>query len=335
MMQRRKEVPASGESDTSFIQVLPLEEERKGTIKGRKHGQLPRFNFYRELLLVIVMSVSIFPLILPFFMFTSKVVPARSLRSSGSANILHLKHEDVARSVISVETGSVESVEEPTREDSVNGNSKDTSYEYTKMDFSKEDVDSYSFRELYHELECGAHARNPRKPLFTPAMWALMRDTFAQLAEPGVTFFRRDDTKGTKYYSQIADGKGRGAFAARDIKKGELVHDGNFNTAFWNDGLAWKQYIASLPSPMDCDVMEWTWTQEVVDKGWFLCLNLNEAAFLNNGGEEDSNIAPTDETTLEFYALRGKLWLLKVSRFNQLYLFNCDFLFRIFRHQER
>lgn len=108
MMQRRREAPSSGESNASFIRELPLKEEIRETIKGKKQGRLPRFNFYCELLLVVVTSVAMFPLILilPFFVFTSKVATVRKLRS-GCTNRLDLKHEDVARSVISADTGSV------------------------------------------------------------------------------------------------------------------------------------------------------------------------------------------------------------------------------------
>ena len=73
-------------------------------------------------------------------------------------------------------------------EDSANDNSKSTSYDYAKTDLCEEDVESYSFSELYHERKCKKHARDSNKPLFMPEMWALMRYTFAQLAEPGVQF---------------------------------------------------------------------------------------------------------------------------------------------------
>lgn len=75
---------------------------------------------------------------------------------------------------------------------------------------------------------------------------------------------------------------------------------------FWNDGMRWKEFIVSLPPSMSCDVLEWTWIQQIGDESWHLCLNLNDAAFMNHG--ESFNIAPLDTASLEFYAVRGKLF---------------------------
>lgn len=227
--------------------------------------------------------MAILPLILPFFVITSEVISTINSESTNSLYPL---------------------------EDFVNTIGKRTIYQYnqTNTDLSEEDLESFGFEDLYYKLDCVAHATNPQKPLLSRKIWAHMQKKFAELAEPGVTLIRPDKKKGAEFYSAFSDGKGRGAFAARNFKKGELVHDGNFNTAFWNDGWAWKRYVMALPKPLRCDVMEWTWTQEVGDNGWFLCLSLNDASFLNSGGEWASNIATTNETTLEFYALRGTSW---------------------------
>lgn len=75
---------------------------------------------------------------------------------------------------------------------------------------------------------------------------------------------------------------------------------------FWNDGMRRKEFIVSLPPSMSCDVLEWTWIQQIGDESWHLCLNLNDAAFMNHG--ESFNIAPLDTASLEFYAVRGKLF---------------------------
>lgn len=97
-------------------------------------------------------------------------------------------------------------------------------------------------------------------------------------------------------------------FAARNFSKGELVHDGSLNTVFWNDGLRWKEFIVSLPPAMSCDVLEWSWIQKGGDEGWQICLNLNDSAFMNHG--KAFNIATIDNTSLEFYTVRGKLFSL-------------------------
>ena len=72
------------------------------------------------------------------------------------------------------------------------------------------------------------------------------------------------------------------------------------------------------PLFLDCfkDVMEFVWTQDLTDSGNIvLCLNLDEAAFLNNGGEVvpdidvdlyeySSNIEVKSLSSLDFYAVR-------------------------------
>jgi hypothetical protein len=212
---------------------------------------------------------------------------------------------------------------------------KGTISEQEDFHLTEEDLESFGFDNLWSHLECKKHARDANKPLFTPEMWARMRNTYSKLAG----FDMGPYNPNPNYYSDFAeDGKGRGAFASIDFKKGELVHDGALSTVFWEDGLDWKRYAMSLPRSMACDVLEWTWIQEVYDEGWLLCMNLNEAAFMNDGGE-DSNVAPKDEKSLKLYAVRGKsapincCLQLRVNHFVCVHLINTSSF--LFRHKKR
>lgn len=167
--------------------------------------------------------------------------------------------------------------------------------------------EKYSFVQIYAHFDCWTHARNQHKPLYTPKMWALIWKVFAAQAGIDVSVLRIHDN-GSNYYSDYSEGKGWGVFAARNFSKGELVHDGSLNTVFWNDGLRWKEFIVSLPPAMSCDVLEWSWIQKGGDEGWQICLNLNDSAFMNHG--KAFNIATIDNTSLEFYTVRGKLFSL-------------------------
>ena len=164
--------------------------------------------------------------------------------------------------------------------------------------------ESYTFFQLYDHFKCLDHVNNPTKPLYTSYMWRTLEDLFAKQSGIDLNSSRLHKTHVSKYYSSYAHGKGRGAFAFRNFSKGELVHDGSVSTVFWNDGLSWKRYIMALPSTMLCDVLEWTWIQEVEDYGWLLYIDLNDAAFMNH--YDDYNIAPKNNTSLKFYAIRGK-----------------------------
>ena len=206
-------------------------------------------------------------------------------------------------STMSVDVSAVECQDVPQRVTSVHESGAPEAN--NEQNFSSDpEWEKYSFADMYDYLECWAHAGNMHKPLYRPEMWALMKELFASQSGIDLSLVGIDDKHGLGYYSNYAEGKGRGTFAARDFLKGELVHDGSLSTIFWNDGLSWKEYIMSLPHPMACDVMEWTWIQQVRNEGWLLCLNLNEAAFMNH--EDNFNIAPSNTTSLEFYAVRGK-----------------------------
>jgi hypothetical protein len=147
----------------------------------------------------------------------------------------------------------------------------------------------YSFVEIHGHLDCSEHVYRDNKPLYTPAMWARLRDAFAHQSGIDMGSSKLEETHTANYHSGYAEEyKGRGTFAARSFSKGELVHDGKISTVFWNDGLAWKEYVMSLPRRMACDVLEWTWIQEVQGYGWLLSLNLNDAAFMNH--DENFNI---------------------------------------------
>ncbi|KAL3794405.1 hypothetical protein HJC23_012942 [Cyclotella cryptica] len=204
-------------------------------------------------------------------------------------------------STISTDISSVDCQDVPQCATSVNESGTPTANDEEALSSDRE-WEKYSFADMYDYLDCWAHAANMHKPLYRPEMWALIKGTFASQAGIDSSLLVIDDTNRLDYYSGYAEGKGRGTFAARDFSKGELVHDGSRSTIFWNDGLAWKEYIMSLPHPMTCDVLEWTWIQQVRDEGWLLCLNTNDAAFFNH--EDDFNIAPLNATSLEFYAVR-------------------------------
>lgn len=164
--------------------------------------------------------------------------------------------------------------------------------------------ESYTFLQMHEHFNCSEYVFNTNKPLYTAKMWKQLKDLYTTQLERDLTSFRPDQTHVSNYYSDYADVKGRGTFASRNFSKGELVHDGSISTVFWNDGILWKEYVMALPPPMACDVLEWTWIQEVEDYDWLLCLNLNDAAFMNH--DDNFNIAPISSTSLEFYAVRGK-----------------------------
>jgi hypothetical protein len=159
----------------------------------------------------------------------------------------------------------------------------------------------------YDFLNCRDHAHDENKPIYTADMWAHLNRKYALQTGIDLSLLPTDQKQDANFYTGYSEGKGRGIFAARDFLEGELVHDGSVGTAFWNDGMLWKEYVVSLPPPMSCDVMEWTWIQQVGDKGWFLCLSTNGASLMNH--DEDFNTAPSHNRSIQIYAVRGKFCL--------------------------
>ncbi len=54
---------------------------------------------------------------------------------------------------------------------------------------------------------------------------------------------------------QTKDGKGRGIFATRDIKKGEMTYGGSRNYIFFRGGHEYRRYLDVFDDETACDIM--------------------------------------------------------------------------------
>lgn len=90
-----------------------------------------------------------------------------------------------------------------------------------------------------------------------------------------------------------ADGKGRGVFAARDLRRGERTYGGKEHYAFFRDGPSYRRFLAALSDAAACDVMMWAWTQtaqEGATRAPLVLLPLDANSFQNSGDDgEDAN----------------------------------------------
>ena len=109
------------------------------------------------------------------------------------------------------------------------------------------------------------------------------------------------------YYAGHGE-RGRGLFASRDIKKGELVHDGSKSDIQFpsdDDGLAWRRLVFNLPRNKACDVIDWSWTAQTEKGGKYKLFSAVDISVLCNGGNDDTiNVNPLSEFTSEMYATR-------------------------------
>lgn len=90
---------------------------------------------------------------------------------------------------------------------------------------------------------------------------------------------------------QTKDGKGRGVFATRDIKKGELTYGGTKNYIFFNSGHDYRRFLDALDDEAACDIMKFTWPQWGIGrKGEAVIMGaMDDNAFMNDGGPERAN----------------------------------------------
>ncbi|KAL3783458.1 hypothetical protein HJC23_008650 [Cyclotella cryptica] len=174
-----------------------------------------------------------------------------------------------------------------------------------KYNMTQSQLANFTFQSLYEHLNCYPHAINQSKPLYTPAMYQHMKDKYTELTGQTLPIQSNDNST---FHISTSEHAGRGVFASRNISKGEILpFDSTCSVVFFDDGLLWKTYVVSLPREMGCDVMEWTWTQHVYVEGNVrLCLSIGEGdSFLNDADlDEDVNIAPTNGTSMKFYAVR-------------------------------
>ena len=176
---------------------------------------------------------------------------------------------------------------------------------WTTMDFF--DIRKY--------FTCKEYAHNTKKPLPTLADWQFFIDRYKKVVDKDANFDNAVlptdgydfDGMGNPppYYARHGD-RGRGLFASRDIKKGELVHDGDRSDFIFPDGMSWRRYIFSLPRNKACDMIDWTWTQKdkYDNEKYNIYSSMNIAILCNGGNDKTININPNNDTSSKMYALR-------------------------------
>ena len=101
-------------------------------------------------------------------------------------------------------------------------------------------------------------------------------------------------------------GRRRGLFASRDMRKGEVVHDGTDSDVVFPDAVAYRRFVFALPRKAACDITEWTWTQRLEQDGpMMIMLAINASAMLSTSfSSEEVNVLPETSTSQLYYATR-------------------------------
>eukprot|EP00956_Cyclotella_meneghiniana_P005477 scaffold6987_cov72-Cyclotella_meneghiniana.AAC.11 len=176
--------------------------------------------------------------------------------------------------------------------------------------------ESFTYFDIRKHLQCTERSHDNNKPLLSLEDWQLFRDTYTRVVdrdqkwddavpptlgyslEPGIPV-------PPPFYAKLTAGRGRGLFASRDIRKGELIHKGEHSDVIFPDSMAWRRYIFSLPKPFACDLADWTWTQQFKKNGpYHILTGPNISSLMNTGRKINVNALPESETSGTFYATR-------------------------------
>eukprot|EP00985_Skeletonema_marinoi_P016770 scaffold9057_cov80-Skeletonema_marinoi.AAC.1 len=149
--------------------------------------------------------------------------------------------------------------------------------------------------------------------------WQMILDAYNKEVDSSYKFdeimpptqgYKFNEAGAQPYYAKVSDGKHRGLFASRDIRKGEVVHDGTHLGVAFPDAKAYRRFVFALPRRTACDITEWTWTQRLDQNGSTrIMLTINISAMLSMGfTSEEVNVLPESEsessTSQMYYATR-------------------------------
>lgn len=176
--------------------------------------------------------------------------------------------------------------------------------------------EAYSYHDVRKYLQCTERSHDNNKPLLSLEDWQLFRDTYTRVVDrdqkwddavpPTLGYSLEEGIPvPPPFYAKLTDGRGRGLFASRDIKKGELIHSGEHSDVIFPDSMAWRRFVFSLPKPFACDLSDWTWTQQFKKNGQYHILTgPNISSLFNNGRKDNVNALPESEISWTFHATR-------------------------------
>lgn len=149
-------------------------------------------------------------------------------------------------------------------------------------------------RYFWKALNCKDFRRTTR-PVPTQAEWLLLRDTYTQIVGSASTLSKAREEGGLQFDCRVEQlgRKGRGIIAAEAVSQGQLLwSDGK--TARFADGDLYREYLATVPANLACDIMSWAYIENMGDEenpNLWISVDLDETSFCNDAEEyEDANM---------------------------------------------
>jgi len=140
------------------------------------------------------------------------------------------------------------------------------------------DWESYTYEEIGQHFNCNEQSHDVPRDMYTVDDWYYLQDMIKEHVDSSVTFdddvlptegYSLSNGEPTPFYAKHTEGKGRGLYATRDIKSGELVHDGEDTNSdiVFPDALSFRRLLFNLPKLQACDMMEWPWNMRLEEDG--------------------------------------------------------------------
>ena len=159
------------------------------------------------------------------------------------------------------------------------------------------------------------------RPLYTSQDWQRLQTIYKSLGGGTV------DYSGTVDYPEseaphdfippfksgyTIDNKGRGIFATRYIRKGEMTYGGKKNYAFFSSGEEYRRFLNELTDAEACDIMMWSWPQWNMgrDGSTMIVVLLDDNSLQNHadGIDDDEEILSDyhDEKIIDMISMANK-----------------------------
>jgi len=168
-----------------------------------------------------------------------------------------------------------------------------------------------SIKEIYDARNCESYLAQIDKdgkridsvslPIYTEEEWQQFRQLWVdQGGKNAEKYYKKSDKRRSKAppdfvppfkAGQTKDGKGRGVFATRDIKKGEMTYGGTKNYIFFTTGHDYRRFLDAFDDETACDLMKFTWPQEGIGpRGERLIWGpMDDNALQNHAGSDKAN----------------------------------------------
>ena len=173
--------------------------------------------------------------------------------------------------------------------------------------------------EIWNFLDCD-EIIDAGRPVLSHNDWVLLRKAYRRVVGTKSTILPTDDVDGfhVPIIAQVTPDKGRGVFAAKVISKGSLVWSPQHQSAQFLDAHSFRQFLASIPPDMACDVLQWAYVEDLGENGMsnlIMSCDLDEGSYMNTGGWDDgieANVGCDEELEAQlgvdcghnYYALR-------------------------------